>query len=300
MPSANPNWKAKPHLPSLTLVIALLSLALFALFVTDPVEIAAQEEPTPVATITLKPTRCAPNHATFVRDVTIADGKTLKRNEVFIKTWRVRNTGACAWTEGYSILFLEGLSNLGADSAPLPLAEAGQEVDISLKLVSPSQAGPYQGVWGLFDSAGQQFGTPLIVSISVSPDLAAATSTPTIRPAVTPVRPSPKEQSLTPASTPTPTERATRAISTNTSVPPAPTVTRRPSARPLPVREAIPTEMPPSESFEQIPTESSQRPDLAFILMVGSAMVVVLGIPIGLIVSRRKEKLIYPSNCNHS
>src|ERR1700704_1212338 len=43
--------------------------------------------------------------ATFVSDVTIADGTVMKPGQSFTKTWRISNSGSTTW-KGYSLNFL--------------------------------------------------------------------------------------------------------------------------------------------------------------------------------------------------
>jgi hypothetical protein len=69
---------------------------------------------TPVPPTAVPPTAVPPtntpipipcNQASFVTDVTIPDGSSFVAGASFVKTWRVRNSGACAWGSGYSIIF---------------------------------------------------------------------------------------------------------------------------------------------------------------------------------------------------
>jgi len=104
----------------------------------------------------------------FVSDVTVPDGTHLAPNTLFRKTWRVRNTGDCAWDAFYRLTFLSGDRMSGPRSAPLAdPVQPGEEVDLSVTLIAPETAGTYQGQWQLFAPDGSPFGTAPYVVIQV-------------------------------------------------------------------------------------------------------------------------------------
>ena len=92
--------------------------------------------------------------AEFITSVTIPDGAEIAPGELFVKTWRMRNTGTCTWTERYSWTFKGGSVLTMVDSKPLDLVPPGEEVDISVTLVAPESPGTYAGQWQL-TGAGQ-------------------------------------------------------------------------------------------------------------------------------------------------
>jgi hypothetical protein len=104
----------------------------------------------------------------FVSDVTIPDGTPFAAGSVFQKTWRVRNTGDCAWDASYRLTFLSGDRMSGPRSAPLEVTvQPGQDVELSVLLIAPESAGTYLGTWQLFSLDGKPFGTAPYVSIQV-------------------------------------------------------------------------------------------------------------------------------------
>ena len=105
--------------------------------------------------------------ATYIADVTIPDGTVLQPSTPFVKTWRVRNDGTCTWDAGYRLIFSSGAQMGGPSSAPIPTAQAGQTIDVSVNLVSPSSPGDYAGVWTFQADNGATFGG-LTVVIRVS------------------------------------------------------------------------------------------------------------------------------------
>jgi hypothetical protein len=104
----------------------------------------------------------------FVSDVTVPDGTPFAAGTVFQKTWRLRNTGDCAWDASYRLTFLSGDRLSGPRSAPLgETVEPGEEVYVSVTLIAPETAGTYQGQWQLFAPDGTPFGTSVYVVTDV-------------------------------------------------------------------------------------------------------------------------------------
>jgi hypothetical protein len=134
-------------------------------------------EPSPVPSSTATPglTQCT-DKASFVADVTIPDGSSIKAGSLFTKTWRVTNTGSCSWDSSYSIVFASGERMGGSSPNPLPgIVPPGSTVDLSLNLTGPSANGAYKGNWLLRNPAGALFGIgpqgdqPFWVQIVVGP-----------------------------------------------------------------------------------------------------------------------------------
>ena len=94
----------------------------------------------------------------YIKDVTIPDEMKIAVGTPFVKTWRVRNTGSVAWTEGFSIRFAKGHPMTDDTEQPLPFCAPGDEVEISLALTVPLQTGRHYGDWFLRDADGQVFG----------------------------------------------------------------------------------------------------------------------------------------------
>ena len=119
-------------------------------------------------------------------DVTIPDDTKMQPGQTFTKTWRLQNTGSCAWSKDYSIAVFSG-EPMNAPSAILigQKVEPGESVEISANLVAPSKAGTYTSNWKLRNAAGTWFGigaggvSPFWVRIIVEGE-AVGTITPTI------------------------------------------------------------------------------------------------------------------------
>jgi hypothetical protein len=142
------------------------------------------------ATPTLTSTEgCTPD-SQYVADVTVPDGTAVNPGEGFVKMWKVKNSGTCDWGEGYELVFVSGEQMGGPESVPLPSVPAGEEADISVDLVAPSEPGPHKGTWRIRPRGGPLFGTDLTVVIEVAapgtvvPTMASITTpTPDVTPA---------------------------------------------------------------------------------------------------------------------
>ncbi len=129
---------------------------------------------TPIpATATSTPVPCT--LASFVSDVTIADGSSFMAGEIFVKTWRVKNSGSCTWSTSYKIYFLSGNAMSAPASVNFPKSvKPGETVDLSVTMVAPGNTGDYSGNWMLSAQDGTVFGVnlssnvPLTVRIKVA------------------------------------------------------------------------------------------------------------------------------------
>lgn len=130
---------------------------------------------TPIPSPSITPIPC--DHITWGKDVTIPDGTELVPGEIFTKTWRLRNTGTCTWTSGYSLVFESGEA-MGAPPATqltTSTVPPGQQIDVTIVLEAPVSAGNYQGNFKLRNTEGRIFGLgdeskPFWVKITV-PDI---------------------------------------------------------------------------------------------------------------------------------
>lgn len=127
--------------------------------------------PTAAASTTAPP--C--DKAAFVSE-TVPDDTVFAPNVAFTKTWRLKNTGTCAWTTSYALVFDSG-DSMGAPAATALTGNVNpdQSVDLAVNLTSPSSAGTYRGNFKLRNASGVLFGlepsgtAPFWVQIKVSP-----------------------------------------------------------------------------------------------------------------------------------
>lgn len=125
-----------------------------------PTSTATHSVPTrSAATATRRPAVVLCDAAAFVRDVTVPDGSTISPGGDFVKTWRLRNVGACSWTGAYALVFVSGDRMHGPTAVNLPgNVSPGQSVDVSVSLSAPTSNGEYQGYWRLQNASGAHFG----------------------------------------------------------------------------------------------------------------------------------------------
>jgi hypothetical protein len=124
---------------------------------------------TPTITATVPTGVC--NQFTWVGDVTVPDGTTFATNQAFTKTWRVRNTGTCTWTSGYSLVFDHGdqMGGPAIQSLTAAAVPPGSTLDITVNLTAPGTAGSYRGYWRFQEPGGVSYlltsGNPIWVDI---------------------------------------------------------------------------------------------------------------------------------------
>jgi len=124
-----------------------------AITVTPTVQVSEGEPP--AAT---KATVC--DWAAFVRDINYPDGTTVPPKTEFTKIWEIKNTGTCAWTPEYSLLWVGG-NSMGAP-ATLPLTDKvvnpGETVQVSIPFVAPTELKISRSYWKFRNAKGEIFG----------------------------------------------------------------------------------------------------------------------------------------------
>lgn len=109
------------------------------------------------------------NEATYEADVTVADGTPMEPGQLFLKSWRIRNSGSTTWGNGYKLAFFGGDRLNGPTSVPLPPAGPGQSVEISVPLTAPSRPGRYKSIYKPRTPDGQFFNFEQYAEIEVVP-----------------------------------------------------------------------------------------------------------------------------------
>jgi hypothetical protein len=100
------------------------------------------------------------NSAQFVRDITVMDNTPFSPDATFVKTWRVKNTGSCTWTQDYNLVFISGNSMGAKQTVAFPAKVApNQTIDLSVTMRAPTNKGTYRGDWMLSSPNGTRFGT---------------------------------------------------------------------------------------------------------------------------------------------
>ncbi len=110
---------------------------------------------------------------TFVSDVTIPDNTPVNAGQNFTKTWKVQNSGSCAWDAGFKFAFVSG-DQMGGTAYTLPSAvAAGTVTDISVTMTAPNKSGTIRGDWRMSTASGQFFGDQVYVQVLVGGGSAA-------------------------------------------------------------------------------------------------------------------------------
>lgn len=108
------------------------------------------------------------DNLTYIADVTVPDGTIMSPGQDFVKTWRVRNTGACPWGAGYVLAYAGySIPMSGQFIALTEVVQPGQEVEVSVQFKAPSQAGEYLSAWTMRNPQGVTFPQVVFVKIIV-------------------------------------------------------------------------------------------------------------------------------------
>jgi len=104
-------------------------------------------------------------------DVNVPDNTPMSPGQEFIKTWKIKNVGACTWGEGYKMIYSYGDKMDGAAQAFTAAVAPGEEVEVSVAFKAPNLPGSYTSYWTLQNPKGIAFqgndGKPLYVLIIV-------------------------------------------------------------------------------------------------------------------------------------
>jgi Ig-like domain from next to BRCA1 gene len=189
------------------------------------------------------------DNSIYVSDVTVPDGTVIAPGQAFTKTWKIENSGTCAWTTSYAIGMLSGDSMSGGTTTLPAAVGPGAVANISVAMVAPTTTGNYTSYWRMKNAVGSYFGQQVTVVIIVSNN--ADTLTPSITatgltatPTATATGPTSTFTSG-PSRTPTITPTGLTATPTRTRIP---VITLTPSLTAAPPLTATPTAEAPSDT----------------------------------------------------
>lgn len=131
----------------------------------SPVPATATETITPTAAVSATPQLC--DNSVFVSDASVPDGTVMTAGQAFVKSWKVKNTGTCAWTTSYTLIHAYGEKLGGLTTALSVETLPNSEVEISINLKAPDKPGNYGSYWRLANNNGTPFGQVLTVIIVV-------------------------------------------------------------------------------------------------------------------------------------
>ena len=118
----------------------------------------------------------------FVADVNIPDNTALKPGESFTKTWKVKNTGTCAWDAGFKLNFTGGDAMAGTALTLAQSVAPGAETTLSVPMVAPANTGTIRGNWRMSTASGTYFGDEIYLIIVVGSGSTSSTASPTNTP----------------------------------------------------------------------------------------------------------------------
>jgi hypothetical protein len=133
---------------------------------TSTLAIATLANVTPFGTsvvVSTPVTSC--NGMAYVNDLSIPDNTPMTPGQTFTKTWKVRNSGTCAWEVGFKFAFTSGDAMSGATYTLTRSVLANAETEISIAMVAPNKTGSIRGNWRMSTAAGQFFGDEVYVVI---------------------------------------------------------------------------------------------------------------------------------------
>jgi hypothetical protein len=108
----------------------------------------------------------------FVADINYPDDTGVAAGAEFIKTWKIRNVGTCAWGAGYKIAYAGYADRMsGAPLAVTDVVQPGQEIEVSVQFKAPTKPGVYVSAWTMANPQGANFfdiaGKPFYVKVVV-------------------------------------------------------------------------------------------------------------------------------------
>jgi len=90
-------------------------------------------------------------------DVNVPDNTPMSPGQEFVKTWKIKNIGACTWGEGYKMIYSYGDKMSGVAQALTAAVAPGEEVEVSVAFKAPALPGTYQSFWTLQNPKGIAF-----------------------------------------------------------------------------------------------------------------------------------------------
>jgi len=128
----------------------------------EPVAVITNEEGTPVELCD------SLGYDLLTVDVNVPDNTIMSPGQDFIKTWRVKNTGACPWGAGYVLAYAGYADSMsGQFIAMTEVIQPGQEVEVSVQFKAPDVAGEYLSAWSMQNPQGVAFPERVFIKIVV-------------------------------------------------------------------------------------------------------------------------------------
>ena len=105
-------------------------------------------------------------------DQNMTNPPVMQPGQPFTKGWRMLNTGTCAWTTGFKLVFDYGnVPEAQMGGQPIAVTrevQPGQTFDFWVNLIAPTAPGTYQGLWNMRNETNVPFGQTVWVGITVA------------------------------------------------------------------------------------------------------------------------------------
>lgn len=75
---------------------------------------------------------------TFIDDVSVLDNTSMTAGQTFTKTWKVKNSGTCAWDAGFKFASTGGDAMSGSTYSLPQSVPANAEIEISINMTAPT------------------------------------------------------------------------------------------------------------------------------------------------------------------
>jgi len=111
--------------------------------IEHPQQVWRRNRPCPPCCKSQKP------QARFVEDVNIPTDTEIMPGTEFTKIWRLRNTGTAPWPANTKLVHIGGDKFEGDSVANVDPAPPGEEINVAVSLVAPSEPGRYVSYWRL-------------------------------------------------------------------------------------------------------------------------------------------------------
>lgn len=140
---------------------------------------AVASQLTPLATLLVAGNIFCDN-LSLIKNLGAYPGEVVLPGQTFLGSWRVLNSGSCAWQPGYKLIHIQGNHFGGGNVVVKKIVGVGGIYSLSLYLTAPTKPGTYTGYWRMVNLSGSLMGDVLSVSITVPKPTRTPTLTPTL------------------------------------------------------------------------------------------------------------------------